>query len=1107
MRVGDELAGRYRLEQRLGRGGMGEVWRAHDTALDRAVAVKLVLEAMASEQVVVRFRREATIGARLQHPGITVVHDVGQEDGQLFIVMELLVGEDLAATLSRSPGGLPVESALELAAQTAEALAVAHEQGVVHRDLKPANLFLLPDGRLKICDFGIAHSADATAGWTVTGGWLGTAPYMAPEQWRGEHVDARCDLYALGCVLYALLIGHPPFGQAGGNLALLRRHLEDPPLPLREAGVPVAPEVDRLVLHLLAKAPADRPESAATVAKALRGLAGPSPAASAARPEPAPRAPADPPHSSAPGAQATPAAPADAPAASSGPVSASAAGTEAVPAAVRELVRELLRDAESALGGTPPGDGSRVEVLAVAADAAARFDAELAGRLLAEAELAAWSECAHQDDSLPAWADGAQVARRLTDLAAATAAHAPARARRLLTDAQQALFTVPAAGRAGPLGAVAQQLAGLAPEQAARIAEYHFSGGPAGKRLHARIDTALAAADPVEAELRLAAIADPALRGAATYDLVLAVAPGDLAAALRLSERIGSAGGRLLALCQVAHDRAEAGDAVAGAVALEQAEEELPRFLEERAAWLREESAHHTEQGRLVQAERLRTRAANLLGRHPRTADDEKAGHALDSLARARAAVEQVSRPPLAPEAARERADLARSLPEAADRARALARIARECVATGRAPWLAELSADPGSPPPPGTAVLGVPDTVSVIAHGEGLFAIQSNPSFYGPGRTISAAARSLSIGSGRPVADPSADSVPVPPARRPSPGVRAWQTGAVPETLHAAGAHVVWQAGTEVGCVRTDAGLTRWTAHADEGAAAPPLPGTDPVAVSALADTATVYVQVKRRGAHEVRLLAREPRDGRVRWWRDLPGGSLMRALGPVLVHGGWGVVTGVAAMTGETLWQRSTTMGGGVVADTGDGLVITDGEYLCALDPTTGRSPWAQLRGGEAFERTPLGLVHVLDGRVVRALDRGTGLEVWQVNLYEDPDPSRAWPVVLVGHGTVFASVRRRSGYDVVYALDAETGTRRWQAPLELLGLRPGGLYVNVPLGRRRGLLNRSTGPSIAVLDPMTGKIRRRWEHPHITAGGSVLAGDHLVLSRPELTAYGLP
>ncbi|WP_158734376.1 serine/threonine-protein kinase [Streptomyces sp. NRRL F-2747] len=290
VRVGDELAGRYRLEQRLGQGGMGEVWRGHDLLLDRSVAVKVLLEAATNDEVVARFRREATIGARLQHPGITVVHDVGRQDGRLFIVMELLSGEDLATVLARD-GGLAVDLAVDLAAQTAEALAVAHGQAVVHRDLKPGNLFLLPGARIKICDFGIAHSADATAGWTVTGRIIGTPAYMAPEQWRGERVGARCDLYALGCVLYALVSGAPPFGQGESPYVLMHRHVAEAPIPLREAGAPVPVELDRLVLALLAKDPADRPESAEAVGKALRGMHGDGGAGAGTHPDPEPARP------------------------------------------------------------------------------------------------------------------------------------------------------------------------------------------------------------------------------------------------------------------------------------------------------------------------------------------------------------------------------------------------------------------------------------------------------------------------------------------------------------------------------------------------------------------------------------------------------------------------------------------------------------------------------------------------------------------------------------------------------------------------------------------------------------------------------------------------
>ncbi|MFZ3500128.1 protein kinase domain-containing protein [Streptomyces sp. 5.8] len=1086
--MGDQLAGRYRLEQRLGQGGMGEVWRAHDTALERAVAVKVLLEAATNDEVVARFRREATIGARLQHPGITVVHDVGQEDGRLFIVMELLAGEDLRTALTRAPSGMPVAVALDLAAQTAEALAAAHEREVIHRDLKPANLFLLPGGRLKICDFGIAHSSDATAGWTVTGRIFGSPPYMAPEQWRGERVDARCDLYALGGVLYALLSGEPPFGEAESPYVLMRRHIEDPPLPLRVAGAPVAPELERVVLHLLAKDAADRPESADAVARALRALLGAgvgsevSVGLAVAAGTGGTAAPADP--AGAPGGGYGPASvPAQDPGGVFGPapgtgdvfgpvsVPAPHTGTgvapdsAAVPAAVREFVRELLLEAKESLRALPAGDGARIEVLAVAADAAARFDGGLAGRLLADAEAAAWEG---------GGGDGARAARLLTGLAKDTSAHAPARARRLLTDAQQALFTVFGSNRSGPLRAVAEELARVAPEQAAQIAADHFADSPAEKRLVARIATAVAAADPAEAELGLALIRDAGLRGAATYDMVLAVAPNDLAAALRLSERIGSAGGRLLALCQVARDRAGAGDPAGGARALAQAEEELPRFLEERAAWLREEAAHHAERGQLVQAERLRNQAAGLLRRHPQEAEDEKADHALASLASARARVEREARLPLDPAAARERAGRARNLPDAEQRARALARIARECVAAVGTPWLAEAAADAGSPPPPGTAVLSGP-------------------------------AATRRVGGGRAQA-----------------GVHAWHTDARPDALYAAGAHVVWRSGTEVGCVRADVGATRWTARADEGAAAPPLPGAGPVLVSCAADAGTVYVEVRREGAPGVRLLAREPRDGRVRWWRDLPGHRPMRSAGPVLVHGAPGDLTALRAATGEVLWEHPVpdpaTRSPATAADR---LVLADDRWLRALHVQTGQPVWSteRARPGALSLHVPRpgdpggheGLVHFLDGASLMALDQDSGRGVWRFGLGTPAGEP------LVEGGTVYVAAHRPESWDLVFALDTETGAVRWQRTaarcggeecgIELLGLRPGSLYVTVPQGGRRTLLSRSSDAYVTVLDPVSGKQLRNWAHPPLATSDALLVGDHLVLSRPELTAYALP
>ncbi|MFG1681848.1 protein kinase [Nonomuraea sp. NPDC049269] len=219
-----ELAGRYRLEEPLGRGGMGEVWRGVDLRLRRPVAVKILPLTIAAEPTgVARFRREAEVAATLNHPGITTVFDIDEHRHEnelwLFLVMELMVGRDLLHLLAASPKGLPIEQVTELAVQITDALAAAHRRGVVHRDIKPANLFLLEEGRVKICDFGIARLADATK-ITATGSSAGTPLYMAPEQIQGGQVDHRTDLYAFGCVLYELLTG-TTWIESGSNVGAI----------------------------------------------------------------------------------------------------------------------------------------------------------------------------------------------------------------------------------------------------------------------------------------------------------------------------------------------------------------------------------------------------------------------------------------------------------------------------------------------------------------------------------------------------------------------------------------------------------------------------------------------------------------------------------------------------------------------------------------------------------------------------------------------------------------------------------------------------------------------------------------------------------------------
>ncbi|MEO3786761.1 serine/threonine-protein kinase [Actinocorallia sp. B10E7] len=278
--AGRELGSRYRLEALIGRGGMGQVWRAVDQRLRRPVAVKVLpAELAVAEKGLARFEREAEATAALQHPGITVLFDLGRDEDQLtYLVMELLEGEDLRAVIDRNPDGLPVPRAVDLALQLADALAAAHSRGIVHRDIKPANLFVLDDGRLKLCDFGIAGLADATTRLTQDGGSIGTPLYMAPEQFRGQAADFRSDLYALGCVLHELLTGAPPFDPGSGLPGLLYAHLNEPPPPVRALRPEVPERLERLVLSLLAKPMDQRPPDAATVASYLRETSATSPA-------------------------------------------------------------------------------------------------------------------------------------------------------------------------------------------------------------------------------------------------------------------------------------------------------------------------------------------------------------------------------------------------------------------------------------------------------------------------------------------------------------------------------------------------------------------------------------------------------------------------------------------------------------------------------------------------------------------------------------------------------------------------------------------------------------------------------------------------------------
>jgi eukaryotic-like serine/threonine-protein kinase len=254
--VGERIAGRYELEELVGTGGMSSVYKAHDTLLERHVALKILHEQYTSDDdFVERFKHEARAVAQLQHPNIVTVIDRGADSGRQYIVFEYIDGENLKERLVRA-GRLPVRDALELALQIARGLAFAHAQGLVHRDVKPQNVLLNGDGRAKVTDFGIARSLDV-AGVTQTGTVLGTSNYIAPEQASGRGVNVQTDVYSLGVVLYELLAGDVPF--PGENfVAVAMKHVNEPPPSLLDVRKDVPPRVAAAVDRALEKDPARR---------------------------------------------------------------------------------------------------------------------------------------------------------------------------------------------------------------------------------------------------------------------------------------------------------------------------------------------------------------------------------------------------------------------------------------------------------------------------------------------------------------------------------------------------------------------------------------------------------------------------------------------------------------------------------------------------------------------------------------------------------------------------------------------------------------------------------------------------------------------------------
>ncbi|WP_157852579.1 serine/threonine-protein kinase, partial [Kitasatospora sp. NRRL B-11411] len=253
---------------------MGQVWAARDQRLERRVAVKLLrTDALPNpagrgdsqaDLLRRRFLRECRIGAGLDHPGLVTVYDAGTDGEELYLVMQCVPGLSLADLVAEE-GPLPVERAVAVAGQLCAALAAVHSAQVVHRDLKPSNVMIRPDGRAILLDLGIATALDPGATrLTLTGSPIGSPAYMAPEQAMAALADRRSDLYALGCMLHEMLAGDPPF-PAPTALAVLRRQVDDPPVPLRRLRAEVPAALEALVLRLLAKRPEERPADAAEV--------------------------------------------------------------------------------------------------------------------------------------------------------------------------------------------------------------------------------------------------------------------------------------------------------------------------------------------------------------------------------------------------------------------------------------------------------------------------------------------------------------------------------------------------------------------------------------------------------------------------------------------------------------------------------------------------------------------------------------------------------------------------------------------------------------------------------------------------------------------------
>ncbi|HRN54641.1 MAG TPA: protein kinase, partial [Gemmatimonadaceae bacterium] len=271
---GSTFAARYEVKEILGQGGMGTVYKAVDRELGEVIAIKTLKQEFLKDDptALERFKSEIRLARRISHRNVVRTHDLGERDGLYFITMEFVEGTSLKQ-LIRARGKLPLAVALSVGKQLARALEIAHEQGIVHRDIKPQNMVVEPDGVLKVMDFGIARlvSRPQDSGVTQAGAIIGTPEYMAPEQVTGEPVDHRADLYAMGAVLYECVTGRTPL-TADTPYQMIARLLEDVPDPPRDYAADLPPAFEALILQMLAKQAALRPQTALEVHDRLAAI-------------------------------------------------------------------------------------------------------------------------------------------------------------------------------------------------------------------------------------------------------------------------------------------------------------------------------------------------------------------------------------------------------------------------------------------------------------------------------------------------------------------------------------------------------------------------------------------------------------------------------------------------------------------------------------------------------------------------------------------------------------------------------------------------------------------------------------------------------------------